>query len=230
MRRTHAAHLVCVTLFVVPLHAQPIETLSPQDIAAAIDWGTHGDPAPYPLYLRRADWWVKQNAGRPRKDIGGLVYTPFVRVALAAKAAHDAGLPFTPDDIPPGTTDPVVYVGFRWLRCIDPEHASDPSRCNPTGPFDYKIATPRDYWTRRELSVTFPRWINRDVTSVLAKFSAQPPYGDIVLIAAYPVSALSAGRNFVIYRPHARTEDPEIMKGWTYLVNEVRPEDPADWR
>jgi hypothetical protein len=87
--------------------AQPTGAPTELDIADAIQFGTFGDPAPYPL----------RGLARPgivNRAIVGVVYTPFIRIALAAKVARLNGEPFTRDDVTARLAEPVVYVAFRW--------------------------------------------------------------------------------------------------------------------
>src|SRR5689334_24655473 len=94
-----------------PLRAQLTATLSPQDLRAAIAWGTSGEPAPYPLHHRSPD------PAKVNPVIVGVVYTPFVRVALAARQAHDAFRDFGEQDVTPLIVEPLAYVALRWYCC-----------------------------------------------------------------------------------------------------------------
>src|SRR4051812_35620180 len=98
-----------------PLHAQLTGTLSPADGRAAIAWGHGGEPAPYLLHHRSAD------TSKENPVIVGVVYTPFVRVAVAATQAHDVFRDFTDDDVTPSMIEPLAYVALRWY-CCDPDH------------------------------------------------------------------------------------------------------------
>ena len=67
--------------------------LTSTEIDEAIAWGMRdapNDPAPYLLHHLRAA------PERVNPVVVGAVYTPFLRVALAAKAARTDGRPFTP--------------------------------------------------------------------------------------------------------------------------------------
>src|SRR4051812_46997058 len=74
-----------------------------------------GEPAPYLLHNKQRDDIVNNG-------VMAVVYTPFVRVALAAKAAWDHGRHLEKDSLPPGLLEPVVYVAFRWYCCVDNDH------------------------------------------------------------------------------------------------------------
>jgi hypothetical protein len=130
----------------------------------------------------------------------GVVYTPFVRIALAARAALDSHRDFTRDDVSAALSDPVFLVALRWY-CCDSER-SDPSTFDPFTPFDYKVGVPTDRRVAMSmggLRLTDPLWVSRDL-SLLSTFGGRPPYQDVVLIAAYPMGALSSSRDFAIFR------------------------------
>ena len=186
----------CAFLLSMSIRAQPARTLTPGDIDEAIEWGTHGNPAPYQLHH-------KGRAGIAREQrnpvIVGIVYAPFVRVALMAKAAHDAFRELTRDDIPADVLQPVMYVAYRWYCCVDAEHGNRFDWHPLTPPSNYQIVVPDTYTARRvKADVASPLWISRDV-SMLAKLGGESPYSDVVLVAAYPITALSAGREFIMY-------------------------------
>jgi hypothetical protein len=181
-----------------PLRAQLTATPSPQDVRAAIAWGNSGEPAPYPLHHRSYDP-AKENS-----VIVGVVYTPFVRVALAAKQAHDAFRDFGEEDVTPSIVEPLAYVALRWY-CCDPDHGQDLEHFHPFTPFDYKIAVAgQDRFTESYLRLDGlrllpPVWVKR-AASMRSRLGGSLPYDDIVLVAAYPMADISAGTDFVIYR------------------------------
>jgi len=181
-----------------PLRAQLTATPSPQDVRAAIAWGNSGEPAPYPLHHRSYDP-AKENS-----VIVGVVYTPFVRVALAAKQAHDAFRDFGEEDVTPSIVEPLAYVALRWY-CCDPDHGQDLEHFHPFTPFDYKIAFASDdpftesYLRLDGLRLLPPVWVKR-AASMRSRLGGSLPYDDIVLVAAYPMADISAGTDFVIYR------------------------------
>ena len=219
MRRMRPAALWSSSLCVaacLALAAQAPSPLSPAAIAEAIELGTYGDPAPY--LLRHA-------GGRtPNPVIVGAIYTPYLRVALAARAARAAGRTFTEADVTPQLIEPVFYVAFRWY-CCDRDRPEKES-FNPRVPFDYKVARIRagDGYvpTARSLQeATPPTWVRRDV-SLLAAFGNTPSYDDIVLVVAYPMNALTTDAHFVIYRDVSTGRDIRVGR---ILANEL-----AQWR
>jgi hypothetical protein len=215
----------CALLSAPPLFAQAPDTLTRKDIDDAIRWGMDGDPTPYLLHHEGPP-------GNSNSVIVGAIYTPFLRVALAAKAARSAGHDFASEDVTHSLIEPVIYIAFRWYCCVDPDHGNDLASWNPsTAPVDYKIATPGDRVARSHsrLRVTAsPLSISRDI-SLLASFGGDLPYRDVVLIATYPVSVLPSAPNFVIYR---EWPSPSVRQGKTtsILVGKVTPQDVTRWR
>jgi hypothetical protein len=222
-----AASVACAVLFAAPLVAQPSATLTPKDIDEAIEWGLTGDPSPYLLH---------HQDGRPGNGVNsvivGAIYTPFLRVALAAKAARDKRKDFTPADVKAAWIEPVVYVAFRWYCCVDRDHGDTPAEWDPSKPpVDYKIAVPGDSVLRGNpgLRVTVsPLWVRHDM-SLLASFGGEPPYKDVVLLAAYPMSALSTSPDFVIYREWPSPTFP-TGKITGLVLGRVTPDDLMRWR
>lgn len=87
---------------------EPAEYPSSTMVQDALAWAASGSPAPYPL--RGCD-------GRTV----GVVYTPCVRLAIAARLARDEGRPLRPHDVTSSDVDPLYggrargwwYVGVR---------------------------------------------------------------------------------------------------------------------
>src|ERR1700737_1758941 len=82
-----SAFVACAVLSAPPLFAQASDTLTPKDIDEAITWGMDGVPSPYLLHHDGPP-------GKVNPAIVAAIYTPFLRVALAAKAALSAGRDF----------------------------------------------------------------------------------------------------------------------------------------
>lgn len=186
---------------VASVSAQPT-TLSPTDIDDAIRLGWYHDPEPYPL---RGQGLPGAETSERRIHVGA-VYTPFIRVALAAKAARLTGRAFAQSDVPSQLLEPVVYVVFRWYvqNCCEPGFATVDSKLasNP------KVLLPGDpeWWTAGRVTAR-PLWVSRD----LSLLGTDPPFVDAALIAAYPLSVLTSANDFVIYRgqpPRSRGDEP----------------------
>jgi hypothetical protein len=220
--RHSLACIACAVLFSRLLSAQPSDTLTPKDIDQAIEWGTQGNPSPYLLHHQGPP-------GKVNPVIVGAIYTPFLRVALAAKVAREAGRTFTQNDVLPSLIEPVAYVAFRWY-CCDRDRP-DAAGFDPWTPFDYQIAVPGDRVLRLIPGLRVaasPVWIRRDI-SLLESFGGDLPYRDVVLVAAYPMRVLSTTCDFVIYRDlpsqtGLQGRDTDVR------IGRVTPEDLTRWR
>jgi hypothetical protein len=107
------AFIIAVAVVVASLArlaGAPIVTLSQKDIADAIQLGNFGEPRPYVLRVRSSD------PSRKSEVSLGAIYTPFVRVALTARAERDAGHVLSTDEVDPKLLEPVVYIAFRWFE------------------------------------------------------------------------------------------------------------------
>jgi hypothetical protein len=101
---------VAVTVYSSSLLTEPPRlALSRGEIAAAIEWGRTARPEGYTL---------RNSAGQ---RVGAL-YTPYLRVALAARFAAERNQPFNPHDVSPRVIDPrgqaasgeaIVYIAMR---------------------------------------------------------------------------------------------------------------------
>jgi hypothetical protein len=183
----------------------------------AIAWGVLEDPQPYPL----RSWSRPGVVGSGRL---GAIYTPFLRVALASKAARLAGRPFDASHVPSAWVEPVVYVAFRWYRVNE-----DPATFNPFAYTDQQIAGPNLKPPTLDPALrilTDPLWVSRDLT-LLAPFG-ELPYQDIIVIAAYPLSALTSGHDFVIYREWL--EPGHLAPSRHIRAGRVLPEEVRRWR
>lgn len=215
---------------VASVFAQPT-TLSPADIEDAIRFGQYYDPEPYML----------RGAGLPGAETSerrihvGAVYTPFIRVALASKAARLTGHIFDRSDVPSQLLEPVVYIVFRWygLSCCQQElatfdaispsnhrilHPAEPAPAafNAKRTWDHKIVLPDGpaFWGSPARVTTRPLWVSRD----LSLLGTAPPFSDAVLVAAYPLSVLTSGDDFVIYRGEPPTSQSEVDRRCCWVV------------
>jgi hypothetical protein len=211
---------------VASVSAQPT-TLSPTDIDDAIRLGWYYEPEPYLLRGPGRPWLETDE----RRVTVGAVYTPFIRVALASKAARMTGRTFQRSDVPSQLLEPVVYVVFRWyfqsccpqeLPTFDAKRASnpkilpaepDPTAFNARRTWDHKILLPGEPAIRNggDRVTAHPLWVSRD----LSILGTDPPFVDAVLIAAYPLSVLTSGNDFVIYRgPTPKVQPPGAPGLW----------------
>jgi hypothetical protein len=140
----------------------------------------------------------------------GAVYTPFIRAALLARKAADAGKPFGLADIPAEIQDSLTYVvALPWERTdvTGPDRLVDPV---------YVIITPPGSTNRNE--IVQPVWVKPD-TSLLRNVLG-PAVPDRAMLAAFSPGAIQAGREVVI-----------VYAGTVYAQRvEIRPEDVAAWR
>lgn len=199
------------------LLATPSATLTTKDIDQAIEWGTNGDPAPYLLHHRSPD------PATINPVVVGLVYTPFVRVALAARAAREAGHTFASSDIAPSVLEPIVHVAFRWYCCAAP----DPATFDPRNPADHKIAVPGERVSVGLRVMATPVWVTRDL-SLLKVFGGELPYSDVVLVAGYAIAAFASAGDFVIYREGPAPSFPGEWAGRE--IGRVTAKELARWR
>jgi hypothetical protein len=214
--------LACAIFVPTLSAAQPSAVLTPSDMRAAITWGSSGAPSPYVLHNQ-------QRRGEVNGGVLALIYTPFVRVALAAKTAHDNYREFTPDDITEDLVKPVAYIAYRWY-CCDGDHGADMEHWHPLSPFDYKIGVPGDLVATAEKRMFIkPLWVRRDVVELLKQFGTTPLYDDIVLVAAYPMPALAVGTEFAIYRElsgRSHSGQPEYLTS----IGTITAADVVRWR
>jgi hypothetical protein len=193
-------------------------TLTAADVDDAIRLGETGQPAPYLLHN-------KQREDTVNNGVMAVVYTPFVRVALAAKVAWDEGRHLEKDNISPALLEPVAYVAFRWYCCVDSDHGDRWNWHPRTPPFDYDVATPAS--ARGWGVIARPLWVRRDL-SLLDEIGGIP-YDDIVLIAGYPMSVLSQPSDFGIYRSWPSPIDPR-HQDTGMIVGRVTAADVRGWR
>jgi len=199
--------------------AQATAPVSPDELKEAIA-AAKAAKAPAPYTLRGPSTPVVRGAPLdpevaktldPKKILTfGAVYTPFIRTAMLARKAADAGRPFGLTDIPSETQDSLTYVlALPWERT----DVTGPDRLVDT---IYVIVTPRGSTERSE--VIQPVWVKPD-TSVLRNLfgSAVPERG---VVAAFSRDAIKAGNDFVL-----------VYAGSVYAQRvEIRPEDVAAWR
>jgi len=223
LRASVIAFAVLLTLVGRPLRATVSETLTTLDIEDAIRFGQSGDPSPYPIYNPG-----ELRPGTPRGLVMALVYTPFIRVALAAKVALAARRDFRLEDVTDDLTQPVAYVAYRWYCCVDHKHGEDKTTWDPhREPLDYRVATDSDPQLKalRLILLPIPLSVNRDL-SWLMQLGDRLPYDDLVVVAAYPVRELARARDFAIYQ--RQSQDGQV--GISTILGRVTPADLAGWR
>jgi hypothetical protein len=88
--------------------------LSERDIADAIEFGTVGRPEPY--VIRHA---APKDVPNTLSRIVAAVYTPYIRVALVARASANSGARLLQSAVGYDLTQPIAYVVYRWTCCDD---------------------------------------------------------------------------------------------------------------
>jgi hypothetical protein len=116
--------IVTMTLLMSPsLDQQQPLRLEDRLVQASIEEGTTGAVSPYRL---------RAEIGQPSSQRVA-IYTPYVRVALAAAQAAREQRPLHVDDLPAWVTEPVVYVVFR-APCANPPCEYEGLRLDPALP------------------------------------------------------------------------------------------------
>ena len=199
--------------------AQAPPPISPDVVNAALAAAKAPAP-PAPYVLKGPSTPVTRNAPLdpevaktldPNKILTfGAVYTPFIRVALLARRAADAGKPFSAADIPPEIQESLTYVAaLPW------------ERTDVTGPdrlvdVDYVIITPPGSTDRAQ--IIQPVWVKPDTSQLRGLLGPAVP--ERAMLAAFPSSAIQAGKEFVI-----------VYGGSVYAQRvEIRPQDVSSWR
>jgi hypothetical protein len=220
----------CILAGVNAVGSPQMSALTPKDVADAISWGLNGQPRPYLLYHMTGGTAARPATVAAESPIVGAVYTPFLRVALAARNARLAGHTFGEQDITPQLAEPVVYVAFRWY-CCDADRP-DPSTFDPFVPFDYQIAErgKEQFLANWSHLSAAPLWVSRDI-ALLSHFGGDLPYRDVVLVAGYPLSVLKGPNTaFVIYRKLDQNGSYQYITKEQIRIGRVRAEDYSNWR
>jgi hypothetical protein len=192
--------------------------VSPDVVAAAIA-AAKGPVPPAPYVLKGASKPVTRNAPLdpdvaktldPNKILTfGAVYTPFIRAAILARKAADAGRPFGPADIPAEIQDSLTYVAaLPWERTdvSGPDRLVDPI---------FVIVTPPGSTDRAQ--IVQPVWVKPDTTLLRILGPAVP---ERAMLAAFEPGALQAGRDILI-----------VYAGTVYAQRvEISAADIAAWR
>jgi hypothetical protein len=199
--------------------ATPPTPLSPEVVAAAIAAAKAPVP-PAPYVLKGASKPVTRNAPLdpevaktldPNKILTfGAVFTPFIRAAILARKAADAGKPFGPADIPAEIQDSLTYVAaLPWERT----DVTGPDRLVDT---IFVIVTPPGSTDRAQ--IVQPVWVKPDTTQLRSILGPAVP--ERAMLAAFAPGAIQAGKEIVI-----------VYAGTVYAQRvEITPADIAAWR
>lgn len=199
--------------------AQAATAPAPVDVKAAIETAKAPAP-PAPYVLNGPSKPVTRNAPLdpevaktldPNKILTfGAVYTPFIRAALLARRAADAGRPFGPADIPAEIQDSLTYVAaLPWERTdvTGPEQFVDTV---------YVIVTPPGSTDRAQ--IVEPVWVKPDTSQLRDILGPSVP--ERAMLAAFSPNAIQAGREIVF-----------VYSGPVYAQRvEISSEDVSAWR
>lgn len=185
------------------------QSLTPQDITQAIEWGQSGRPEGYPL----------RSAFPGNKTPPGAVYTPYLRVALAARAAREEGRTFTTGDVTAEMTAPLIYFAIG-------EVGENPLPAAPLpvdAPLAMRLTTEHSHpgsSRRREIS---PVWTRRDVAAFL-RYGLRPKWS--YMFAAFRPEDVKPDTRVELYREFREGSHREVL-ATPGLVTEA---DVASWR
>jgi hypothetical protein len=180
MRKLTAATIVLAGLFVQGVHLRAIASpLSERDVADAVALADRGGARPYVIYMNSQ-----------RVEPVAFVYTPFVRVAMAAQAAAAAGRAFDMAALPPDVRSNLIYVAFRWYHV-----GSSPFNLCVSG--DASEQCLRDQTIVANAGVLgSPHgkalWVSRDLSKLTA-FGAPVPHPQVAVVAAFNPSDFGPG-------------------------------------
>ena len=199
--------------------AAPPASLSPDVLNAAIAAAKAPTP-PAPYVLKGPSTPVTRGAPLdpevaktldPNKILTfGAVYTPFIRAAILARKAADAGKPFGPADIPAEIQDSLTYVAaLPWERT----DVTGPDRLVDT---IFVILTPPGSTDRAQ--IVQPVWVKPETTLLRNILGAAVP--ERAMLAAFAPGAIQAGKEFVI-----------VYAGSVYAQRvPISPADISAWR
>ena len=199
--------------------AAPPASLSPDVLNAAIAAAKAPTP-PAPYVLKGPSTPVTRGAPLdpevaktldPNKILTfGAVYTPFIRAAILARKAADAGKPFGPADIPAEIQDSLTYVAaLPWERT----DVTGPDRLVDT---IFVIVTPPGSTDRAQ--IVQPVWVKPETTLLRNILGSAVP--ERAMLAAFSPGSIQAGKEIVI-----------VYAGTVYAQRvAIRPEDISAWR
>lgn len=228
----------CVALWIVltgvSARMQVRAPLTDAEIDEAIRVGVAGGIAPYPMYP--TGYPLPSAVGKEALALGSpapaVVYTPFVRVALHAKAAYERGTILTRGDVASAALDPSVWIGFTWNVCCGDEDRFKDGLLEILAVFDRAAIRMtlggQAYVRARDDPRAQPAW-TRQGTAPLRSLGIQPPE-QIDAVAAFDVSISTSATEFRVARytaaPNAVSGRPDIAFAFVAPV----PGDPRTWR
>jgi hypothetical protein len=185
------------------------QSLTPEEIAQAIEWGQSGRPEGYPL----------RSAFPGNKTPPGAVYRPYLRVALAARAAREEGRTFTADDVTPEMTASLIYFAIGEVG----ENPLPAAPLPADAPLAMRLITEHSdplSSRRREVSAV---WTRRDVSAFL-QYGLRPKWS--YMFGAFRLDDVRADTRVELYREFREGSHREVLTK-PGLVTET---DLASWR
>ena len=160
------------------VHALPLQQrdLTPDPVA----FGETHEVQPYELW--------------EHTRLNGVVYTPFIRVAMAARAAAKRGTTLDASTLATLLSDPSVYVVMRWSS-EDEQRARGHA---PNAQLVLRVGIMPEGYPEVKPWLVEPLWVTRDL-SVLERFGAPSPFTDGAVVAAFPREALKPGSFIMAY-------------------------------
>lgn len=155
-------------------------------VEAAIELGSKGAVVPYPLMWPGGDRVVAH------------LYTPFLRVAMAASHAASEGQTLTRSGVPLSLLEPVVYVRFLRLETPESQEAADAGAPLLFGLVPSHQVSPEPHpieplWVRNAASVPL-LGDQHSATGANTTDVFHP------IIAAFAIEVVRPGYDFVAYR------------------------------
>ena len=206
-----AAAATCALAIVSVLSASQASdaSLTQDEIRLAIEHGRSSEPSPYIL---RSPF---PNQG----EAAALVYTPFVRIAIAARQALSKGQTFEAINVDPGDASPLIHVlvSADAVAPIGILTASDPVQVEVI-----------DRPVQRLLGSSQSRkakWVRHEVSAVVGSLPGSGHKG--VIVAAFNRVQLCTDCYVVAYRMRSTPEGhKEIRATWAV----IKKADVERWR
>ena len=207
LRRPAIVAVSVVLAWVPGLLATPAQSLNPQQISAAIAWGRTTRPEPYDL----------RSAFTRTKTPAGHVYTPYLRVALAARFAAERGLDFTVHDVTSEMKEPLVYFAVR--------DEGAPALMAPDIAPSMRLVIPRAEPPAGERVHVSPTWMATTLPEYL--HSREAGQHARYVVAAFPIGLLRAGTRVEVRRVMAKPNGGALIHT---IPGSITARDLADWK
>lgn len=179
-RKAFVVKALVLAVAATPGLAQP-RVLSPGEIEEAIEWGMDGEPGPYLIHHA-------QGPQGTNRVVVGAVYTPFVRVALAARALFEQGKTLTALEVPSGLVALEAWVAVRWYVGHCPLATTWPDV--EVVQHNARLGGRRGSGGLRPLRI-----VNRNVLSQLGGH----PFPDISHVVTYPMDVVREDVDLIVF-------------------------------